>query len=99
MKVSEHDTSGLEIALQVVDKVNKALVSAHRVFTQGHDVVLSERKGNLILLNGSPDTCIPLLAVAGAYELGVWIRMGTGCGVCLGGAEGGSLFVRPLPAL
>ena len=31
MKVNENDDIGLEIAFQVVDKVNKALLSVHRV--------------------------------------------------------------------
>ena len=31
MKLNEGDTTGLDIAFQVVDKVNKALLSVHRV--------------------------------------------------------------------
>ena len=50
MKIDEHDQSRLEIAFQVVDKVNKASVSVNRVCAQGHDVVFSEKKGNFILL-------------------------------------------------
>ena len=63
MKIDENDTTGLEGALQVVDKDNKALLSVHRVCAQGHDVVFSETKGNLILQNGSTDDCIPLRTV------------------------------------
>ena len=40
MKVHEDDKAGLDIAVQVVDKVNKALLSVHR------DVVFEETKGN-----------------------------------------------------
>ena len=49
MKVNEDDKSGLEIAFQVVDKVNKALLSVHRVCAQGHVVVFSETKELYIL--------------------------------------------------
>ena len=79
-------------------KVNKALLSVHRVCSQGHDVVFSEKKGNYILLNGDPETSIPLRAVAGTYELDVWIRPGEGEGISLGGADGKAPFARPVPA-
>ena len=46
MKINENDTTGLEIAVQVVDKVNKAHLSVHRMCVQGHDVA-SETKGQL----------------------------------------------------
>ena len=74
LKLQEGDTDGMDIAFQVVDKVNKALLSVHRVCLQGHDVVFSETKGNYILLNGSADDVIPLRAVGGTYEIDVWIR-------------------------
>ena len=96
MKMNEDDQSGLEIAFQVVDKVNKALLSANRVCDQGHDVVFSEKKGNFILLNGSSDDVIPLRTVGGTYEIYVWIRPGEGGGTSLGGAE--APFARPVPA-
>ena len=96
MKINEHDQSGLEIAFQVVDKVNKALLSVNRVCAQGHDVVFSERKNNFILLNGSTDDVIPLRTVGGTYEIDVWIRPGEGGGPSLGGAE--APFARPVPA-
>ena len=76
MKINEDDTVGLEIAFQVVDKVNKALLSVHRVCAQDHDVVFSETKGNNILLNGSTDNVIPFRTVGGTYEIDVWIRPG-----------------------
>ena len=94
MKVNETDDIGLEIAFQVVDKVNKPLLSVHRVCMQGHDVVFSESKGNFILLNGSTDDVIPLRTVGGTYEIDVWIRPGEGGGPSLGGAE--SPFARPV---
>ena len=72
MNINKDDKSGLEIAFQVVDKVNKALLSVNRVCAQGHDVVFS-KKGNFILLNGSTDDVIPLRTVGGAYEIDVWI--------------------------
>ena len=96
MKVNESDDIGLEIAFQVVDKVNKALLSVHRVCMQGHDVVFSETKGNFILLNGSTDNVIPLRTVGGTYEIDVWIRPGEGGGPSLGGAE--APFARPVNA-
>ena len=96
MKVNEGDDIGLEIAFQVVDKVNKALLSVHRVCMQGHDVVFSETKGNFILLNGSTDNVIPLRTVGGTYEIDVWIRPGEGGGPSLGGAE--APFARPVTA-
>ena len=55
MKVHEDDESGLEIAFQVGDKINKALLSVNRVCAQGHAVVFSETKGNYIVLNRSTD--------------------------------------------
>ena len=96
MKVNEDDTTGLEIAFQVVDKVNKALLSVHRVCEQGHDVVFSKRKGDYIFLNGNSETSIPLRSVAGTYEIDVWIRPGSGGGISLGGAEGVAPFARPV---
>jgi hypothetical protein len=96
MKVNESDDMGLEIAFQVVDKVNKALLSVHRVCMQGHDVVFSETKGNFILLNGSTDDVIPLRTIGGTYEIDVWIRPGEGGGPSLGGAE--APFARPVTA-
>ena len=96
MKVNESDDVGLEIAFQVVDKVNKALLSVHRVCMQGHDVVFSEAKGKYILLNGSTDDVIPLRTVGGTYEIDVWIRPGDGGGPSLGGAE--TPFARPVTA-
>ena len=51
LKLNEGDADGMEIAFQVVDKVNKALLSVHRVCQQGHDVVFSETKGNLSLIH------------------------------------------------
>ena len=98
MKVNEKDEAGFHIAFQVVDKVNKALLSVHRVCTQGHDVVFAEKKGNYILLNGNPETSIPLRAVAGTYELDVWIRPGGSEGISLGGPEGAAPLARPVPA-
>ena len=94
--MNEDDKSGLEIALQVVDKVNKALLSVNRVCAQGHDVVFSENKGNSILLNGSTDDVIPLRTVGGTYLIYVWIRPGEGGGPSLGGAEAPS--ARPVLA-
>ena len=96
MKINETDTIGLEIAFHVVDKVNKALLSVHRVCMQGHDVVFSEAKGNYILLNGSTDDVIPLRTVGGTYEIDVWIRPGDGGGPSLGGSE--TPFARPVTA-
>ena len=96
MKNNEDDKSGLEITFQVVDKVNKALLSVNRVCAQGHDVVFSEKKGNFILLNGSTDDVIPLRTVRGTYEIYVRIRPGEGGGPSLGGAETPS--ARPVPA-
>lgn len=46
MKVNEKDEAGCHIAFPVVDKVNKALLSVHRVCSQGNDVVFSEKKEN-----------------------------------------------------
>ena len=89
MKINEDNLTALEIAFQVVDKVNKALLSVHRVRVQGHDVVFSETKGNFIFLNGSTDDVIPLRTVGGTYEIDVWIQS-------LGGAE--APFARPVPA-
>ena len=96
MKLNEDDPGGLEITFQVVDKVNKALLSVHRVCMQGHDVVFSETKGNFILLNGSTENVIPLRTVGGTYEIDVWIRPGDGGGPSLGGAE--APFARPVTA-
>ena len=96
MKINQHDQSGLEIAFQVVDTVNKAVLSFNRVCAQGHDVVFSEKKGNFILLNGSTDDVIPLRTVGGTYEIDVWIRPGEGGGPSLGGAE--APFARPVPS-
>jgi hypothetical protein len=96
MKINDTDTVGLEIAFQVVDKVNKALLSVHRVCMQGHDVVFSETNGKYILLNRSTDDVIPLSTVAGTYEIDVWIRPCGGGGPSLGGAE--TPFVRPVAA-
>ena len=84
---NESDDVGFEIAFQVVDKANKALLGMHRVCLQGHDVVFSESKGNFILLHGSADDVIPLRTVGGTYEIDVWIRPGLGGGPSLGGAE------------
>ena len=53
-KKNEDDNSGLEIAFQVVEKVNKALLSVNHVFAQGHDVVFSEAKGHFLLLDEIP---------------------------------------------
>ena len=96
MKIKEDDPVGLEIAFQVVDKVNKALLSVLRVCMQGHDVVFSETKGNYILLNGSTDDVMPLRTVGGTYKIDVLIRPGVGGGPSLGGAE--APFARPVPA-
>ena len=93
--INEDDSVGLEIACQVVDKVNKALLSVHRVCVQGHDVVFSETNGNFILLNGRTDDVIPLRTVGGTYAIDVWIRPGDG-GSEPRGAE--SPFARPVPA-
>ena len=71
----------------MIDKINKALLSVHRVCMQGHDVVFSESKGNFILLNGSAYKVIPLRTVGRTYEIDVWIRPGEGGGPSLGGAE------------
>ena len=95
LKLPEGDSDGLGIAFQIVDKVNKALLSVHRVCQQGHDVVFSEAKGNYILLNGSADNVIPLRAVGGTYEIDVWIRPGQSSSPSLGGAE--APFTRPVP--
>ena len=79
--MNEDDKSGLEIAFQVVDKVNKALLSVNRVCAQGHDVVFSEKMGDFIVLNGSTDDVIPpgpLRTVGGTYEIDVWIQPGEG---------------------
>ena len=95
MKINEDDSTGLEIAFQVVDKVKKTLLRVHRVRVQGHDVVFSEAKGNFILLNGSTDDVIPLRTVGGTYEIDVWIRPGDGAGPSLGGAE--TPFARLVP--
>ena len=96
MKANESDEVGLEIAFQVVDKVNKALLSVHRVCMQGHDVVFSETKGSYILLNGSTGDVIPLRTVGGTYEIDVWIRPGDGGGPSLGGVE--TPLARPVAA-
>ena len=80
----------------MVDKVNKALLSVHRVCFQGHDMVFSETKSNFTLLNGSTDDAIPLRTVGCTYEIDVWIRPGDGGGPSLGGAQ--SPFARPVPA-
>ena len=80
----------------MLDKVNKALLTVHRVRVQGHDVVFSEAKGNLILLNGSTDDVVPLRTVGGTYKIDVWIRPVDGGGPSLGGAE--APFARPVPA-
>ena len=91
MTINEDDSVGLEIALSVVDRVNKALLNVTRVCVQGHDAVFSETKGNFILLNGSTDDVILFRTVGGTYEIDVWSRPGDG-----GGAE--SPFARPVPA-
>ena len=96
MKVNEDDKIGPEIAFQVVDKVNKALLSVNRVCAQGHDVVFSEKKGHFILLNGSTDVVIALRTVGGTYDNYVWIRPGEGGGPSLGGVEHGISFPRHL---
>jgi len=96
MKINEGDSADLEIALQVVDKVNKALLSVHRMCMQDHDVVFSETKGNYILLNGSTDDVIPLRTVGGTYEIDVRIGPGGGGGPSLGGVE--TPFARPVTA-
>ena len=95
MKINEDDKTGLEIAFQVIDKVNKASLSVNRVCAQGHDVVFSEKKDHSILLNGSTDVVIPLRTAGGTYEIDVWIRPGEGGGPSLGGAE--APFARPVP--
>ena len=87
MKINEDNKTGLKIAFQVVDKVNKALMRVNRVCAQGHDVVFSEKRGDFILLNGSTDDVIPLRTVGGTYEIYVWIRPSEGGGPSLGGAE------------
>ena len=94
--MNEDDKSGLEIAFQVVDKVNTMLLRPHRVCAQGRGVVFSETKGNYILFNGSTDDVIPLRTVGGTYEIVVWTRPGGGGGPSLGGAE--SPFAWPSPA-
>ena len=96
MKLNEGDTTGLEIAFQVVDKVDKALLTVHRVCMQGHDVVFSETRGSYIFLSGSTDDVIPLRTVGGTYEIDIWIRPGEGGGPSLGGAESDS--ARPVTA-
>ena len=75
IKVNESDFVGLEIAFQVVNKVNKVLLSVDRVCMQGHDVVFLEAKGKYIFFNGSTDDVIPLRTVGGTYEIDVWIRL------------------------
>ena len=74
MKTSEHATGGMEMSFQVIDRVNKALLSVHRVCAQDHDVVFSEAKGNYIMVGGDMNNRIPLRAVGGTYELDVWLR-------------------------
>ena len=96
MKINENDTTGLEIAFQVVDKVSEVLLSVHRVCMQGHDVVFSETEGIHIFLNGCTDNVIPLRMDGGTYEIDVWIRPGDGSGLSPGGAE--TPFVRPVIA-
>ena len=56
MKINESDEVGLGMAFQVVDKVNEALLSWHRVCMQGHDVVFSETEGIHIFSTGAPTT-------------------------------------------
>ena len=96
MKINESDEVGLEIAFFVFDKVNKAMLSVHRVCMQGHDVVFSEIKGNYIPLNGSTDDVIPLRTVGGTYEIDVWMCPGDGGGPSLGGAK--TPCARPVAA-
>ena len=96
INVHEDDTSGLGIAFRVVDKVNKALLSVHRVCAQGRDVLYSETTGNYRLLNGSTDDVIPLRTVGGTYEIDVWICPGKGGGPRLGVAE--TPFAPPVTA-
>jgi hypothetical protein len=90
MKINETDEVGLEIAFQVVDKVNKALLSVHRVCMQGHDVVFLEAKGKYILLNGSTDDCRRHLRDRCLDSSWRWR------GPSLGGAE--TPFARPVTA-
>ena len=71
MKINESDSVGLEIAFQVVDMVNKALLSVLRVYMQGHDGVFAETKGNNMLLNGRTGDVNPLRTVGGTYEIHV----------------------------
>ena len=56
MKINETDTVGLEIAFQVVDKVNKALPSVHRVCMHGHDVGFSKIRATTSSSTGAPTT-------------------------------------------
>ena len=71
IKINEGDMVGLEIASHVGDKVNKALLSVHRVCAQGHVVVFSEPEGNYILRSGSTCDFIRLRTVEGTYEVDV----------------------------
>ena len=65
----------MEIAFQVVNKVNKVLLSVDRVCMQGHDVFFLEAKGKYMFLNGSTDDVISFRIVGGTYEIDVRIRL------------------------
>ena len=59
---------------QVVEKLTKALLLVHKVCSQGHDVVFSERKGNYMMVGGDPNNKNPLRASGGTYELDVCVQ-------------------------
>ena len=47
MQINKDDKSGLEIAFQVVDQANKALLSVNRVCSKAAMLYLQKRKGIL----------------------------------------------------
>ena len=91
IKVKESDFVGLEIAFQVVNKVNKVLLSVDRVCMQGHDVVFLEAKGKYIFFNGSTDDVISFRTGGGTYEIDVWIRL------AMAGVQAWAALRRVLP--
>ena len=77
MKTKEGDAqASMELKFQVVD-VSDALLSAHRVCEQGHDVLFTKRpEGSATLVGGYLNARIPIRHSRGIYELDVWVKPG-----------------------
>ena len=75
MKTKEGEAhASMEMKFQVVD-VSDALLSAHRVCEQGHDVLFTKRPdGSAILVGGFFNARIPIRHSRGTYELDVWVK-------------------------